>query len=464
MPLLPSFQTARTGRLSSALFGIAVSLYAAVPASAAAPAPKGGPVLQLGLFQKEGEAWWAWQQIQRRGPDIARSLTPTVVTLDSKRQGGGVALRASMTADGNAAVLCRRIVSAGFGCVLLDKDAAASAAAPAPPAAAPAPPPPRPATAGTRTEVVAAPKPAPAQTQTAQTQAAPAQVASVPAAPAPAVLPEAAQAAQASQSNPMEGIVFYNDEYATTMVEIEKRARRRGRLGSVVPDTDMDIMPAVLTKRGWNLCALTFDDGPHRTVTRQILDILNQEKIRATYFPVGNAASKHGDVIRDFVAAGHEIGNHSFTHSDLRSMPSEAQRFEIAETNRILRSFGANPVLFRPPYGRYTLELLANTRKEHMSPVLWNVDTRDWQVRDPDKIVQHVKTDAGTGSVILLHSTYPSTATALPRVIATLRAKGCEFVTLSEWIASMRNLAAPQLVNAAEPVISARATIGAAPH
>ncbi|PWC55956.1 hypothetical protein TSO221_03425 [Azospirillum sp. TSO22-1] len=223
----------------------------------------------------------------------------------------------------------------------------------------------------------------------------------------------------------------------------------------MVPDTDLDIMPALLTKRGWNLCALTFDDGPHRTVTRQILDILNAEKIRATYFPVGNAASKNPEVIRDFVAGGHEIGNHSFTHSDLRAMPSEAQRFEIAETNRILRNLGANPVLFRPPYGRYTLELLSNIRKEAMSPVLWSVDTRDWQVRDPDKIVQHVKTDAGTGSVILLHSTYPSTANALPRVIATLRAKGCEFVTLSEWIASMRNLAAPQMVNAAEPVVSA---------
>lgn len=451
MPLLPPFQSARPGRLASALFGIAVSLCAVASASAADPAPKGGAVLQLGLFQKEGEAWWTWQQIQRRGPDIARSLTPTVVTLDPKRPGGGVALRATM-ATGDAAALCRRIVGAGFGCVRMDKDAPAQSAAPV---ASPAPPPATqpirtPASVGTRTEVVTVPASVPVPASAP----APAVQAIAVAAPALALLPP----------NPMEGIVYYNSEDATTMVEIEKRARRRGRLGSVVPDTDLDIMPAVLTRRGWNLCALTFDDGPHRTVTRKILDILNKEQIRATYFPVGNAASKHGDLIRDFVASGHEIGNHSYTHSDLRAMPPEAQRFEIAETNRILRSFGANPVLFRPPYGRYTLELLANTRKEHMSPVLWNVDTRDWKVRDPDKIVQHVKTDAGTGSVILLHSTYPSTATALPRVIATLRAKGCEFVTLSEWISSMRNLAAPQVVNAAEPVISARAPIGTAPN
>nr|WP_247886439.1 polysaccharide deacetylase family protein [Azospirillum brasilense] len=213
-------------------------------------------------------------------------------------------------------------------------------------------------------------------------------------------------------------------------------------------------MPATLKEEGWNLCALTFDDGPHRVVTRQILDVLNREKIPATYFPVASVAENQGEVIRDFLAAGHEIGNHSLTHADLRAMAPDAQRHEIAEANRILRGFGANPVLFRPPYGRYTPDLLTIAREESMSPVLWTVDTRDWQVRDPDRIVQHVKTEAGTGSVLLLHSTYPSTLNALPRVIAAMRAKGCEFVTLSEWIERMHQIAtpatamAPTLVNA----------------
>ncbi|WP_247891751.1 polysaccharide deacetylase family protein [Azospirillum argentinense] len=244
----------------------------------------------------------------------------------------------------------------------------------------------------------------------------------------------------------------YPPEAARTMAAIEKSGRRKGRLGAVVPDTTLDVMPATLKEEGWNLCALTFDDGPHRVVTRQILDVLNREKIPATYFPVASVAENQGEVIRDFIAAGHEIGNHSLTHADLRAMDPEAQRHEIAEANRILRGFGANPVLFRPPYGRYTPDLLAIAREESMSPVLWTVDTRDWQVRDPDRIVQHVKTEAGTGSVLLLHSTYPSTLNALPRVIAAMRAKGCEFVTLSEWIERMHQLAtpamAPTLVNA----------------
>ncbi|MGY0709105.1 polysaccharide deacetylase family protein [Azospirillum argentinense] len=380
----------------------------------AARAADGPSLLQLGLFQREGDAWWAWDSLRRRSPDLADGLSPAVVPLDARRQGEGVALRATAPVGLDVTALCRRMLGAGFGCLVLD----------APP---PAPPP-------------APPLPAPPQ---ASPQA-------------PEIRPPADSAQLAPPRPGGDGkadvALTYPPEAARTMAAIEKSGRRKGRLGAVVPDTTLDVMPATLKEEGWNLCALTFDDGPHRVVTRQILDVLNREKIPATYFPVASVAENQGEVIRDFIAAGHEIGNHSLTHADLRAMDPEAQRHEIAEANRILRGFGANPVLFRPPYGRYTPDLLAIAREESMSPVLWTVDTRDWQVRDPDRIVQHVKTEAGTGSVLLLHSTYPSTLNALPRVIAAMRAKGCEFVTLSEWIERMHQLAtpamAPTLVNA----------------
>lgn len=397
----------RNGIVALVLAGTAAALPPLAPAARAAAPAEPHALLQLGLYQKEGEAWWAWESLQRRSPDLAEGLRPKVVPLDAKRQGGGVALRATAPAGLDVQTLCRRMVGAGFGCLVLD----------AAPASSPVPTPsPTPAAQPT---VTAAPPPPPAP-------------------PAPAT----------------DGAFAYGPDDARTMAEIERHGRRKGRLGAVIPDTTWDVMPATLKRENWNLCALTFDDGPHRVVTRQILDVLNREKIRATYFPVAKIAEQQGDIIRDFIAAGHEIGNHSLSHSDLRTMTPEAQRFEIAEANRILRGFGANPVLFRPPYGRYTLDLLAIARDERMSPVLWTVDTRDWQVRDPDKIVQHVKTEAGTGSVLLLHSTYPSTLTALPRVIGAMRAKGCEFVTLSEWIERMRLLATPTtptMVNASAP-------------
>ena len=424
----PGPETTGLRRFRGAILALALATATVAPVSAASAAASsdGRSLLQLGLYQKEGEAWWAWESLQRRSPELAQGLNPKVVPLDAKRHGGGVALRATAPADLDVQALCRRMVGAGFGCLVLDTPPAATSAAPAP----------APETSAT---------PAPA------VSAAPAQ----PPAPPPSAPPSSTLPPSAPPVS--DGAVTYSPDDARTMTAIAKSVHRKGRLGAVVPDTTLDVTPATLQKENWNLCALTFDDGPHRLVTPKILEVLNREKIRATYFPVAKVAAGQGEIIRDFVAAGHEIGNHSLSHSDLRVMTPEAQRFEIAEANRILRDFGANPVLFRPPYGRYTLDLLAIAREERMSPVLWTVDTRDWQVRDPDKIVQHVKTAAGTGSVLLLHSTYPSTLTALPRVIGEMRAKGCEFVTLSEWIARMRLLATPNMVNASEPVVNASA-------
>lgn len=433
-------------------------------------------MLQFGLYQREGEAWADWGMLTRKVPTLVSDITPMIVLIDPQRPDAGYALRGMVPAGGDAVSLCRRVIGAGFGCLAMEKaqsgtvTAAAPAAPASPPAAteqtpvaqAPTPQAPPPAATAKPVAVAVTAPPSPSEVVKAAGSDAVKPAPVLPSAPSlsdiGAGTPNTMQAAAVAlakvvplSTEPVvkaDGVVHYSAEEAKVLNEIEQRSRRTGRLGGVLPDTRLKVTHAVLEREKWNLCAVTFDDGPHRTVTRQILDILRQEKITVTYFPVAKVAARYPEIIQDFVADGHEIGNHSLTHADLRALPPTAQRFEIAEANRILRSIGADPVLFRPPYGRYTNEMLAITREENMSPVLWNVDTRDWQVRDPDKIVHHVKTAAGTGSVILLHSTYASTAAALPRVIAELRAKGCNFVTLSEWITSMKALAEPMMVNA----------------
>ncbi|QCG98393.1 polysaccharide deacetylase family protein [Azospirillum sp. TSA2s] len=447
-------------------------------APAAAPAIPNGPVLQLGIYSGDGDAWWSWKNLQRREHDLTAGMTASVMLLDGKSEAGGVALYAQVAKGTDARALCRRIVGAGFGCLVVDRPAPTATPAPvtvaktAPEKAAPekiAPAPdvapiraaspaesafvPSPATKPPAVTVAVAP-PLPdnkppqqaveRETVTTTTTSVLAPIGSANAAPLPP--PSVATALP-----PADGLVIYNEEDARTMADIEQHSRRKGRLRSVMPDSRYDVMPATLKRENWNLCALTFDDGPHRTVTRQILDILNREGVRATYFPVGRIAERQGDLIRDFVAGGHEIGNHSLTHSDLRKMDAAGARYEITETNRILREFGANPVLFRPPYGRYSDDLLTIAREEHMGSVLWSVDTRDWQVRNADKIVSQIKLGGLPGNVFLMHSTYASTAQALPRVIAELKAKGCEFVTLSEWLERARVLALPKIVNAGMP-------------
>ncbi|WP_244434235.1 polysaccharide deacetylase family protein [Azospirillum sp. B506] len=466
---------------------------APAPAAAAvAPAPD-GQLLQLGIYSGDNDAWVSWKNLQQHQRELTAGLSASVMKLDAK-SGAGVALYAQVGKGVDARALCRRIVGAGFGCLVVDRPAAAgkptekvatagiaSPSAPvpvpaAPPATASAAPPATPnaapnagspATAKPPTVTVAvAPAPVPAEakppqpagsreTVTTTTSSVLVPIGSAIAAPLAPPPPSVANA-----TPPVDGLIIYNEEDARTMADIEQHSRRKGRLRSVMPDSRYDVMPATLKRENWNLCALTFDDGPHRTVTRQILDILNQEGVRATYFPVGRIAERQGDLIHDFIVSGHEIGNHSLTHSDLRKMDAAGARYEIAETNRILRGFGANPVLFRPPYGRYSNELLTIAREEHMGSVLWSVDTRDWQVRNADKIVSQIKLAGLPGNVFLMHSTYASTAQALPRVIAELKGKGCEFVTLSEWLERARILALPKIVNAGMPAAATETATG----
>lgn len=487
LPALPAVAAEPTAKRPSAVkveAKPAVPVQAATPA--AAPAPD-GPVLQLGIYSRDGDAWLSWKNLQQRERDLTAGLTASVMQLDGK-SGAGVALYAQVGKGTDARALCRRIVGAGFGCLVVDRPAVAEKPAEKPAtasAAATVTAPSAPAAGGASAILALTPVAAPvAPAASAKPPAV--TVAVAPPAPLPAAIPAEAKPPQpagnretvttttssvlapigsavaaplapppppsvANATPPADGLIIYNEEDARTMADIEQHSRRKGRLRSVMPDSRYDVMPATLKRENWNLCALTFDDGPHRTVTRQILDILNQEGVRATYFPVGRIAERQGDLIHDFVAAGHEIGNHSLTHSDLRKMDATGARYEIAETNRILRSFGANPVLFRPPYGRYSDELLTIARDERMGSVLWSVDTRDWQVRNADKIVSQIKLGGLPGNVFLMHSTYPSTAQALPRVIAELKAKGCEFVTLSEWLERARVLALPKIVNAGMP-------------
>lgn len=241
------------------------------------------------------------------------------------------------------------------------------------------------------------------------------------------------------------GVVTYTPDQSREMVEIERQAARLSRITAIVPGVEAQVDVGALKASHWNLCSLTFDDGPHPSVTPRILDILRTEGVRATFFPIGNVAVRHPRIIQRIVQEGHEVGNHSLTHPNMRNLPAEAQRAEVAETNRILAAAGADPVLFRPPAGRYNQDTLKVVQQESMNPALWNVDTRDWLTRDADKIMAQVESAGAIGSVVLMHTTYNATADALPKAIGLLRTRGCRFVTLSEWITSLTSLATPRI-------------------
>jgi peptidoglycan/xylan/chitin deacetylase (PgdA/CDA1 family) len=225
------------------------------------------------------------------------------------------------------------------------------------------------------------------------------------------------------------------------------------------------VSPARIAADGWQHCALSFDDGPNE-VTPRILALLDREQVVATYFPVAATAARHPEVIRGFVAGGHEIGNHSLRHANLAKQSTAAQRADLAEANRILAGLGTRPALFRPPYASYDARLIESARAVGLETVLWSLDVRDWEVRDAGMLAARVDAGAGPALVVLLHATYEWTERALPGIIAALRGHGCRFVTLSQWLAFMQGgppADRPILVAAAPPAAAAAPPAPVAP-
>lgn len=176
--------------------------------------------------------------------------------------------------------------------------------------------------------------------------------------------------------------------------------------------------------------ALTFDDGPHPYYTEQLLDGLKKRNVCVTFFVTGEHAELYPDIIARMEEEGHLIGNHTYSHMQLKSGSLEAFKEELVKTNEIISGITGEEVLFvRPPYGTWEKSLEAEL---NMFPVLWTIDPLDWCSSNPDGITRKVLSKAKENSIILMHDSYPSTVTAALRVIDELQKQGYEFVTVDE--------------------------------
>ena len=182
--------------------------------------------------------------------------------------------------------------------------------------------------------------------------------------------------------------------------------------------------------------ALTFDDGPHPVYTEQILAILEKEGIKATFFAIGCNVKQYPQIFKRVVRAGHEIGNHTYTHPLVPLVTKEILEEEIERTDALLESLGcARPLFFRPPQGKFPQgkeELLEKTGK---IAVLWSIDTRDWEHKSVEEIVRMVENEVAGGDIILFHDFVggeSQTIPAIKKLIPTLNERGYQFVTLSQ--------------------------------
>ncbi|MDP4507075.1 polysaccharide deacetylase family protein [Nonomuraea turcica] len=175
--------------------------------------------------------------------------------------------------------------------------------------------------------------------------------------------------------------------------------------------------------------ALTFDDGPG-PYTDALLRRLKAHRARATFFVVGQNVTAYPAILRRTVAAGHEIGGHTWSHANLTRLPAAAVRAEFARTDQAIKAAtGLVPRLIRPPYGA----LNASVRMQSTRPmVMWSVDTLDWLHRDSARVTKKALKAVRPGSIVLFHDIHPTTVRAMPGILKTLSARGYTFVTVSQ--------------------------------
>ncbi|MGG1516355.1 polysaccharide deacetylase family protein [Paenibacillus oryzisoli] len=185
--------------------------------------------------------------------------------------------------------------------------------------------------------------------------------------------------------------------------------------------------------------ALTFDDGPDHKYTPQVLDILKENGVKATFFVVGDQVKKYPDVLRRIHAEGHAIGNHSWDHADLSKLSVPRIDQEIRQTDDYVKQLiGVSPSMVRAPYGAVSPALKKEVELTGRQLVSWNVDPRDWAGTSVTDIVYNVQTHAKAGGIILMHSfggkdgKLDNTIEALPQIIAFLQQNDFELVTVPE--------------------------------
>jgi peptidoglycan-N-acetylglucosamine deacetylase len=188
--------------------------------------------------------------------------------------------------------------------------------------------------------------------------------------------------------------------------------------------------------------AMTFDDGPHPTLTSRLLDILKTKGVKATFFLIGQNAAAYPDIVRRIAAEGHEIGNHSWSHPQLTKLNPAALRQELERTSSTISELIGKPIaVMRPPYGA-TSDYINHwiNREFGMKVILWSVDPLDWKYRNSASVEHRILAGARPGAIILSHDIHATTVAAMPDVFDSLLAKGYKFVTVSELIAMDKRL------------------------
>ncbi len=178
------------------------------------------------------------------------------------------------------------------------------------------------------------------------------------------------------------------------------------------------------------LIAFSFDDGPKRGNTERILEALEKQNFRASFFILGQNAKEYPDIVEKIYKSGNEVSGHSWSHPLLTKLSQQEIREQQDKMNdAIYKACGTSAVSFRPPYGGID----ENVKKIIDGPlILWNVDTLDWKTRNAKSTEKVILEKAKDGDIVLMHDIHKQTVEAVENVLPILKKKGYEVCTVSE--------------------------------
>ena len=204
---------------------------------------------------------------------------------------------------------------------------------------------------------------------------------------------------------------------------------RKKETSNIATTKTTTTIPTTTKKVYDKVIAFTFDDGPS-IYTLDVLNVLDEYNAKATFFEVGYMIKNRTDTVNEVLNRGYEIGNHTYDHSNLNKLSLEKVQNKIDSNNALFNEItGQNMSLLRPPYGNCKTSI----RSVITVPIInWSVDSRDWESRNAEKIIEVVKRDTSDGDIVLFHDLYPETLEAIKVLVPYFYEQGYEIVSVSK--------------------------------
>ncbi len=178
--------------------------------------------------------------------------------------------------------------------------------------------------------------------------------------------------------------------------------------------------------------SLMFNVYENTKVVNEIIDLLNEQAVKATFFVGGCWADDNGETLKKIVNSGHEIANHGYFHKDHKKLDYDGNYQEISLTDKIVYALcGVKPTLFAPPSGSFSNVTLESAFDLNYKVIMWSKDTIDWRDKDKSIVIKRATANLENGDLILMHPK-EHTLSALPDVLSYYKSVGFSVVTVSE--------------------------------